>query len=227
MSHPTPNLPCPSPRCRGIIGRELLAGLVVALICGGLWVVVAHYAKQEMVYLTLAIGVVVGITVSAVAKKRSADAGISAATLTLIVTLLGKLLIIQWSITSGAGAFGPPQAVTDARTHQADPADTDTQAETQIVEEPELTADDQRALMDADTDAVPRSFWIKTALSNKDLLWIVGAIALAFITGCGLTSSKAPVKEEEASSEAADATAPPADPAPAQEDEQAESKDQA
>jgi len=209
MSHKTPNPTSRASRCRGAVGVELLAGLVAALICGALWVVVAHYSGQELIYLTLAIGVVVGVTISATAKVRSLDTGISAAGLTAIVVLLGKLLILQWSINAAPSTAAPQPVATSAPSHQTESATTTEQAATTeaATEAPSAPG----STIKTDISEAPRSYWIKTALSNTDLLWVVLAMALAFIIGKGMTAKSPPSNDNDATTSSSEQETTPAE----------------
>lgn len=100
----------------GVAGIELVAGLGAAVACGVLWAVVAYYLEREFVYAALGVGAAVGFAVAATVKQPNVGNGISAAGLSAIGLLLGKFLIIQWSIS---GTFvnelvNDPEGMTEA-----------------------------------------------------------------------------------------------------------------
>lgn len=192
-------------RCGGAVGVELLAGLVVALACGALWVFVAHKSGQELIYTTLAIGVVIGVTVSSTAKMRSTDTGITAAGLTAITVLLAKLCIIQLSINATLNNPVPPPTRTTTSSQQVESGENSSATQAPV-ETDAVTPDPNQPLdtnITTDLSAAPRSFWIKTALSNTDLLWIALAMALAFVIGKGYTAKTATAPGDDTDGEAA------------------------
>ena len=164
---------------RGAIGRELLFGLVAALACCFLWAIITHYSGRDLIVGTIGIGILVGIAVALSAKARSIDNGISAAGLTAIAVLLGKLIIVQWGLTAG---------LADPAINIQQPAGVvDTSQGEEVTD-----ATDQHATATAtDSSSVPRIHAsqmqdisrIKSALTMNDLLWLAGAVVVAFIVG--------------------------------------------
>ncbi len=118
----------------GVAGLELLAGLGAAVACGVLWAVVAYYLEREFVYAALGVGAAVGFAVAATVKEPNAGHGISAAGLSAIGLLLGKFLIIQWSITGAVlinEVVNDPEMMTEAvfyKVATGDEADPDVKA---------------------------------------------------------------------------------------------------
>lgn len=85
-------------RDSGVAGIELLAGLAAAVVGGLVWALVVYYTEREFLYLVIGIGAGVGAAVAAVVKQPNAGHGVSAAGFAVIGLLLGKLLIVQWSL---------------------------------------------------------------------------------------------------------------------------------
>jgi hypothetical protein len=83
----------------GIAGLELVAGLGTAAACGLLWALVAYYTEREFVYAALGVGLAVGFVVAATVKEPNVGHGVSAAGMSAIGLLLGKFLIVQWSLS--------------------------------------------------------------------------------------------------------------------------------
>lgn len=89
-------------RDRGVAGMELLAGLAAAVAGGIVWALVVYYTEREFLYLVIGIGAGVGAAVAATVKQPNAGHGVSAAGFSVIGLMLGKLLIVQWSLAVGA-----------------------------------------------------------------------------------------------------------------------------
>ncbi len=165
---------------RGAIGRELLFGLVAALACSLLWAIITHYSGRDLVVGTIVIGILVGVAVALSAKARSIDNGISAAGLTAIAVLLGKLIIVQWGLTAGladnpAINIQQPASVVDTSQGEAVADATDQHDATTATANSSVPRIHASQMQDISK--------IKSALTMNDLLWLAGAVVVAFILG--------------------------------------------
>lgn len=87
----------------------LAAGLVVALIAGGLWALIVFITNLEIGYAAWGIGLVVGLAMSRVTRDRTQQLAYAAAALALLGLVAGKAFIFVGS----TGRFATDLATDD------------------------------------------------------------------------------------------------------------------
>lgn len=78
----------------------LAAGLVAALLGGGIWALIGIYANLEVGWVAWGIGVMVGVAMAATTQLRTRQLAVAAAALALVGLLAGKAMTF-------AGSTGP------------------------------------------------------------------------------------------------------------------------
>lgn len=86
----------------GRLPLAMAAGGVVAVGCGAVWALIAVYTGYEVGWLAWGLGGLVGLAMIAVGREKSASLGTAAVTMALIGLLVGKLLILPWSVSDAA-----------------------------------------------------------------------------------------------------------------------------
>ena len=83
----------------------LAAGLVVALIAGGVWALLVRFTGYEIGYVAWGIGFMVGIAMTRVTSQRSQQLAYAAAGLALVGLVAGKVFIVLGSAGPMAKEF--------------------------------------------------------------------------------------------------------------------------
>ncbi|QDU34377.1 hypothetical protein KS4_24450 [Poriferisphaera corsica] len=87
-------------------GAAVMVGGLVAVIAGAIWAGIVILSGYEVGYVAIGIGFLVGLAVTVIAGKQSAQVGTAAAGLAVVGLLVGKLIIMQWGVPSlMAGEF--------------------------------------------------------------------------------------------------------------------------
>ena len=89
----------------------MAAGGVVAVGCGALWALVVVYTGFEVGWLAWGLGFLVGLAMIAVGRQKSATLGAAAVTMALVGLLVGKLLILPWSVPAAADEWIQDDAI--------------------------------------------------------------------------------------------------------------------
>ena len=173
-----------SRRIRGAIGRELLVGLVTALLCAVLWAVLTHYMGKDLAYGALGMGIVIGLAITLATKVRSIDNGITAAGFTAIAVLLGKLIIVQWGLNTGLSTANLAPVNSSTTIQQTDGWSP---TELQPINASTQPIDAERQ---SHQPGVVQYSRIKNALTVADLLWLGLSTVTAFLIGMNVRFGK-------------------------------------